>query len=890
MSSRPHPENLFAALLAVTVIAGAHARPVDRWTPELATPASPGGRFALTDTLWLGGASPVLDGVWDFEDGTVQGWTSVDRSDIPTYVGRDTRDDFIADPVDGVISGIASVWFGIHNVPAREMCYQGGQGYGNFWIQVAEKTYTLGDQPVAPGTQFRYFADSEDGFDFTYLIVETPYSTDTLRTYTGSVFEGTGHGSPTESASDALPLMENGVLSAGEPFTVRFVFVSDPVVSDEHDAWHAYGFDCVNGAFGFDDIVVSNVDLGEGGSHFDNDDFLSGDEGWVFYSMPATGRFLDVADVTTLDPAIPSGCVLDRPDNDYVLTLSDRSLSGPAHPDRQIEHAQSPAAYVGPGSPFEDAQAFFVELDRYDDLGFDQGVGYRVGLEFHPWTCPITGDPTWSIFPDEPTGYYFGDEHCETLRYPSSGALDVPAGTDSVRVVIEVLSGCEFFGYSPCSDLNGNQTPYIDDVRIGVVVPVPETIRVPIDHATIQSAIDAAANGDTIEVLPGTYTGPGNVGLDLAGKSIVLRSASGPQVTTIDAEGTSPVIILDDGETLATVIEGLTLRGGATPVAAGSADGAGVVCHGGAATLRGCIVRDNVATGLGGGIYVRDGALVIEDCVIAGNSGQVAGIAALDSDLLVTDTVLSGNAGTLVGGLGAWGTGRIDLLGCTVTANTGSDAGSVGGLALVGGIDASVERTIVWDDCGDLADDVWVETDASLSMACCDASLAGFVIDGSFVAAGALFSADPLFCDPRDCAMAPTSEGHYGIDDGSPCAPASSPCGELVGAVGSCALLSAPDAAPVALRLGPAVPNPFRSAAHITYTLPAPGRVELTVFDVVGRRVRTLVADAQPGGAHSVQWDGRDARGTPVTSGVYYYRLGVDGRDVVTRSMTLLRR
>jgi flagellar hook assembly protein FlgD len=57
------------------------------------------------------------------------------------------------------------------------------------------------------------------------------------------------------------------------------------------------------------------------------------------------------------------------------------------------------------------------------------------------------------------------------------------------------------------------------------------------------------------------------------------------------------------------------------------------------------------------------------------------------------------------------------------------------------------------------------------------------------------------------------------------------------------------------------------------FVLPAAGAVELTVFDVSGRRVRTLIAGPRPAGAGEISWDGRDETGHPVRAGLYLARL-----------------
>ena len=68
-------------------------------------------------------------------------------------------------------------------------------------------------------------------------------------------------------------------------------------------------------------------------------------------------------------------------------------------------------------------------------------------------------------------------------------------------------------------------------------------------------------------------------------------------------------------------------------------------------------------------------------------------------------------------------------------------------------------------------------------------------------------------------------------------------------------------------------PNPFNPATTIKYELPVGGKAELTIFNLLGQEIRTLVNAQQPAGAHQVQWDGRDESGKEVTSGIYFYQL-----------------
>ena len=79
---------------------------------------------------------------------------------------------------------------------------------------------------------------------------------------------------------------------------------------------------------------------------------------------------------------------------------------------------------------------------------------------------------------------------------------------------------------------------------------------------------------------------------------------------------------------------------------------------------------------------------------------------------------------------------------------------------------------------------------------------------------------------------------------------------------------------------------PPSSATFLTYDLERPDRVRLEVFDLRGRRVRTLVADREYAGWHRVAWDGADERGQGLPSGIYFCRLDVGSWS---RTMKLMK-
>jgi hypothetical protein len=91
-----------------------------------------------------------------------------------------------------------------------------------------------------------------------------------------------------------------------------------------------------------------------------------------------------------------------------------------------------------------------------------------------------------------------------------------------------------------------------------------------------------------------------------------------------------------------------------------------------------------------------------------------------------------------------------------------------------------------------------------------------------------------------------------------------------------------------ATALLPNSPNPFNPATTIRFTLETSEHVTLAIFDAKGRRVTTLVHEVRGAGPHEVQWDGTDAVGSSVASGVYFYRMRA-GNVRLSRRMVLLK-
>jgi hypothetical protein len=177
-------------------------------------------------------------------------------------------------------------------------------------------------------------------------------------------------------------------------------------------------------------------------------------------------------------------------------------------------------------------------------------------------------------------------------------------------------------------------------IALSITLPTVAADRlVPSQYSTIQAAIDAAANGDVVQISPGSYAGP----IDLKGKAITVRSVGGAASTTVS--GGAPVVRCVSGESASTVIDGLTITGGVNS----QADGGGIRCFGSSPVVRNCQIIGNSAN-RGGGIFIDGGGPSVSACLIAGNTGSIpnrfpagAGIFISNSLARVSDCNVTGN-------------------------------------------------------------------------------------------------------------------------------------------------------------------------------------------------------------------------------------------------------
>jgi hypothetical protein len=137
-----------------------------------------------------------------------------------------------------------------------------------------------------------------------------------------------------------------------------------------------------------------------------------------------------------------------------------------------------------------------------------------------------------------------------------------------------------------------------------------QTIHIPADQPTIQAGINAASNGDTVLVAPGTYY----ENIDFKGKAITVTSSAGAAATIIDGSGTAgmPVVAFKTHELRNSILSDFTIQHGGTQTFSSQASG-GIFVHSAAPTIANNIVTANQCSGL----YAFGGALIQGNTVMA---------------------------------------------------------------------------------------------------------------------------------------------------------------------------------------------------------------------------------------------------------------------------------
>ena len=464
-------------------------------------------------------------------------------------------------------------------------------------------------------------------------------------------------------------------------------------------------------------------------------------------------------------------------------------------------------------------------------------------------------------------------------------------------------------------------------------------INVPSQYATIQSAVIASSNGDTVLVAPGTY----RENIIFRGKTIVLTSRfyldSDPSyIARTIIDGSAPAhpdsgscVRITNGEDSTTTLQGFTLTGGYGTLwrdehSSGRYwEGGGVLIALSSPTIKHNIIRNNnvnrpggASTG-GGGIRLGDGRPYILNNIIINNAGMYGGgvvsnyaSPTIRNNIIAFNVVAPVVAGTpTYGGGGIWVNGslagavvpnRIEnntIVGNAVTGSGGSGAGGkAGGMLAAFSATINSRNNIVWGNTQSIGGPLNVASGSILNATFSD-------VEGGYAGNGNidlnpqfadtsfyLQSTSPCvdagdtsvaFNDPMNPslplqALWPSRGGlrnDIGVYGGS--------FRRILGTILTSVVEHTHDAVPASVALEQNFPNPFNPTTTIVFRIAEPGLTTVRVFNTLGEEVATLVNDNCDAGEYRISYDGSD-----LSSGVYFYRLSSVGL-VATKRMLLVR-
>ena len=468
------------------------------------------------------------------------------------------------------------------------------------------------------------------------------------------------------------------------------------------------------------------------------------------------------------------------------------------------------------------------------------------------------------------------------------------------------------------------------------VVQVNAAIHiVPGNFDSIQEAIEASTHGDTVLVEPNIYY----ENIDFKGKNIVIgshflttRDTSMISRTIIDGSANGSVVTIKNNEDSTAMLIGLTIRNGKYD------HGGGINIEYASPSVYNCVIMNNTieaSNPFGGGIRIRNGRADIYSCEIKYNTatgkdnwnGWGGGIGAVESqgEITITNCKIHDNQVTSsYGGIGLINSSA-KIAGCEISNNFSYSSASG-----IGCQDSYLELTnsTIVQNVATLRNDALYFIRSSPVITNCiiwhneDKGSYGAIsgwggypvilysnIEGGFDTLEVM-DLNPMFAD--------TAIGDFRLRSNSPCIDAGDPVSSGLNLptydlFGNLRLQDGDDDGitvidmgayeygsqsvgiestmtpkrPNSFRLNQNYPNPFNSATQITFSLPEEKEVNLTIYNVMGKKIITLVDGKQSKGDHSVIWSGTDHLNQDVSSGLYIYQLKV-GHIVLNKKMIIL--
>jgi hypothetical protein len=444
---------------------------------------------------------------------------------------------------------------------------------------------------------------------------------------------------------------------------------------------------------------------------------------------------------------------------------------------------------------------------------------------------------------------------------------------------------------------------------------ISEIRNVPAQYTTIQAAINAAVNSDTVLVAPGTYF----ENINFRGKNIVVTSryyiTQDPSlISSTIIDGSTPLqpdsascVIICRGEDSSAVLQGFSItRGGGTKwndehFAGLYREGGGILVALSSPIIQNNIIHSNVVSNLsgvnstgGGGVRMGDGYPRFYNNVVMNNSANYGGGVVLNyTGGQLKNNVICANYGSFQygAGTGIWINGN-NIRQILIINNTVSGNRSTGGICgIYGSGPVLIKNNIVW---GNISPSN-VQVSGALNVT-------NSLVQGGYPGAGNL-NIDPLFADTNyilqlssPCIDKGDSTLAYNdlTDPGNPSIakyPSRGTTRNDMGAYGGplAILLSSQligiqsigTEIPSTFSLYQNYPNPFNPNTSITFDIPKSEFIKLAVYDILGREAAVLVSEFKQAGRYSVSFNA-----SALSSGIYFYTLR-SGNITITKKMIL---
>ncbi len=419
---------------------------------------------ALPDSIWtfdtgVGSSFSSVPGLNPFKAAglhtLMEGWIGVDNtfSLLPYFRWISGQ----AGEPACAITGVGSLYAGVFQGEAEALCYAGGSGYGNSWyVCIYHSTNFTHTAGASVTLSYKYVNDTEPGWDYSYVIVDTSGAGDgsgdvTVTSYTGPA-----------SGTASLVLAE-GTDMRGDSgaFNIKFCLAADGAYSDEDGL---YATTCP--------LVIDDISILDGATVIHSANLRDLRGGWVL--APATpgagGEWSDLVSQADLpDVLTPCGCDFMKDGKDTVLVFEDLSVGG--HGLYQDNVAMSPwidlvaAGRVG-------APEKFFRYDGYFELPLLNYIFVVQAVQWYPEVCANTGKIITSGIVGDGYVYYFGGiPTCRKYEIGADSAVYtryfnsvISTGAEQIRIGLGTLNYCRYYGN--CSGVT-NHTPYFDNVAFG---------------------------------------------------------------------------------------------------------------------------------------------------------------------------------------------------------------------------------------------------------------------------------------------------------------------------------------------------------------------------------------------------------------------------------------